>query len=245
MNRKRLITLMTVVLLLAVYTGMYVVLPAAKQTMGKTKNEIIAGDENKSADITKKTVVIDSGHGGYDPGKESSDGILEKHINLAIAQQLKVLLEEEGIKVVMTRTDDNGLYTESDSNKKIADMKKRCDIIDECKADIVVSIHQNSYQSTEVKGAQVFYYKHSVEGKRLAQILQKSFKENLDSENKRQEKEDSTYYMLVHTSAPTVIAECGFLSNPEEAALLNTKEYQQKVAEALCKGIVGYFTETA
>lgn len=74
--------------------------------------------------------------------------------------------------------------------------------------------------------------------------MQKSLKENLDTENKRQEKEDSTYYMLLHTGAPTVIAECGFLSNPQEAALLNTAEYRQKVAEALCKGILEYFTST-
>ena len=239
MNRKRLITGMTVILLLAVYTGMYIVLPAARQTVGKNETSESRQEENQTAqtDSTKRTVVLDSGHGGFDPGKESSDGILEKHINLAIAEQLKELLEKEGIRVVMTRTDDNGLYTESDSNKKIADMKKRCAIIDAAKADIVVSIHQNSYQSPEVKGAQVFYYKHSAEGK-------KSLKENLDTENKRQEKEDSTYYMLLHTGAPTVIAECGFLSNPQEAALLNTAEYRQKVAEALCKGILEYFTST-
>ena len=226
MNRKRLITGMTVILLLAVYTGMYIVLPAARQTAGKNETSESRQEENQTAqaDSTKRTVVLDSGHGGFDPGKESSDGILEKHINLAIAERLKELLEKEGIRVVMTRTDDNGLYTESDSNKKIADMKKRCAIIDAAKADIVVSIHQNSYQSPEVKGAQVFYYKHS--------------------ENKRQEKEDSTYYMLLHTGAPTVIAECGFLSNPQEAALLNTAEYRQKVAEALCKGILEYFTST-
>ena len=234
LNRKRLITGMTVILLLAVYTGMYIVLPAARQTAGKNETSESRQEENQTAqaDSTKRTVVLDSGHGGFDPGKESSDGILEKHINLAIAERLKELLEKEGIRVVMTRTDDNGLYTESDSNKKIADMKKRCAIIDAAKADIVVSIHQ------------VFFYKHSAEGKKLAQILQKSLKENLDTENKRQEKEDSTYYMLLHTGAPTVIAECGFLSNPQEAALLNTAEYRQKVAEALCKGILEYFTST-
>lgn len=167
LNRKRLITGMTVILLLAVYTGMYIVLPAARQTAGKNETSESRQEENQTAqaDSTKRTVVLDSGHGGFDPGKESSDGILEKHINLAIAERLKELLEKEGIRVVMTRTDDNGLYTESDSNKKIADMKKRCAIIDAAKADIVVSIHQNSYQSPEVKGAQVFYYKHSAEGK--------------------------------------------------------------------------------
>lgn len=244
MSRKNLVTFMAVVLIMAVYTAVYVVLPKARQVMvsgdntGATQGE----DGNINIDITKKTVVLDSGHGGFDPGKESSDGILEKDINLAIAQELKALLEEAGVTVVMTRTDDNGLYAESDSNKKVADMRKRCAIIDECKADIAVSIHQNSYQSPEVSGAQVFYYKHSAEGKKLAGILQKAFKENLNPENKRQEKADSTYYMLLHNSAPTVIAECGFLSNPDEAALLNTKEYQKKVAQALYNGIVEYFT---
>lgn len=244
MSRKNLITLMAVVLIMAVYTAVYVILPKARQVNGEggTQSGQGTGESTVEIDITKKTVVIDSGHGGYDPGKESTDGILEKDINLKIAYELKGLLEDSGVTVVMTRTDDNGLYQESDANKKIADMKKRCSIIDECKADIVVSIHQNSYESAEVSGAQVFYYKHSVEGKKLAQILQKSFKDNLDPDNKRQEKEDTTYYMLLHTSAPTVIAECGFLSNPEEAAKLNTPEYQKQVAEALYSGIIEYFT---
>lgn len=244
MSRKNLITLMAVVLIMAVYTAVYVILPKERQVNGRSSlgNQQETNQDTVEIDITEKTVVIDSGHGGYDPGKESSDGILEKDINLKIAYELKELLEQSGVTVVMTRTDDNGLYQESDANKKIADMKKRCSIIDECKADIVVSIHQNSYQSPEVRGAQVFYYKHSAEGKKLAQFLQKSFKENLDPDNKRQEKADSTYYMLLHTSAPTVIAECGFLSNPQEAAKLNTPEYQKQVAAALYSGIIEYFT---
>ena len=97
MNRKRLITGMTVILLLAVYTGMYIVLPAARQTAGKNEMSESRQEENQTAqaDSTKRTVVLDSGHGGFDPGKESSDGILEKHINLAIAERLKELLDVE------------------------------------------------------------------------------------------------------------------------------------------------------
>ena len=149
------------------------------------------------------------------------------------------MLEKEKIEVIMVREKDEEL-----GKSKVEDLKYRVSLMNEKKPSLAVSIHQNSYQSPEVKGAQVFYYKHSAEGKKLAQILQKSLKENLDTENKRQEKEDSTYYMLLHTGAPTVIAECGFLSNPQEAALLNTAEYRQKVAEALCKGILEYFTST-
>ncbi len=242
MDHKWLGMVMSVILLAAVYTTVYVFLPEARSASAGALTGQNSGDGSVDIDLTKKTVVLDSGHGGIDPGKESASGILEKDINLSIANKLKTLLEQAGIRVVMTRTDDAGLYQESDSNKKAADMKKRCEIIDKCKPDIVVSIHQNSYQSASVSGAQVFYYKHSAQGKKLAQILQAAFKQYLDPDNKRVEKEDSTYYMLLHTSAPTVIAECGFLSNPQEAELLNSDEYQQKVAQALYNGIIKYFT---
>ena len=242
LNRKRLITGMTVILLLAVYTGMYIVLPAARQTVGKNETSESRQEENQTAqtDSTKRTVVLDSGHGGFDPGKESSDGILEKHINLAIAEQLKELLEKEGIRVVMTRTDDNGLYTESDSNKKIADMKKRCAIIDAAKADIVVSIHQNSYEDSRVKGPQVFYYRDSPQGEKLAKILQEKLNENLQVERPREAKGNTTYYLLRRSPGVLNIVECGFLTNPEEAAMLSHEEYQQKVAEAVADGVVQY-----
>ena len=242
LNRKRLITGMTVILLLTVYTGMYIVLPAARQTAGKNETSESRQEENQTAqaDSTKRTVVLDSGHGGFDPGKESSDGILEKHINLAIAERLKELLEKEGIRVVMTRTDDNGLYTESDSNKKIADMKKRCAIIDAAKADIVVSIHQNSYHEESVSGGQVFYYRDSAKGKALAEILQKRFSYVLGEQNRRLPKANGNYYLLLHVKCPIVIVECGFLSNRKEAGLLNSGEYQDKLAYTIHMGVAEY-----
>ena len=244
LNRKRLITGMTVILLLAVYTGMYIVLPAARQTAGKNETSESRQEENQTAqaDSTKRTVVLDSGHGGFDPGKESSDGILEKHINLAIAERLKELLEKEGIRVMMTRTDDNGLYTESDSNKKIADMKKRCAIIDAAKADIVVSIHQNSYHEENVFGAQVFYYKTSTEGEKAAAVIQEALQE-VNPENTKKIKANDTYYLLKKTEVPTVIVECGFLSNYAEAEKLVSEDYQKKLAEAVTKGILQYLKD--
>ena len=199
---------------------------------------------NRRVQKAQYCICIDSGHGGNDPGKIGVAGTKEKEVNLAIALKLKKSLEKQNIRVVMTRTDDRNLAGANGTNEKTSDMKNRVAKMDSEQPDAVISIHQNSYTDSTAKGAQVFYYKHSAEGKKLAQILQKSLKENLDTENKRQEKEDSTYYMLLHTGAPTVIAECGFLSNPQEAALLNTAEYRQKVAEALCKGILEYFTST-
>lgn len=188
-----------------------------------------------------KTVVIDPGHGGVDPGKVGINGTYEKDVNLAIAFKLKEWLAQRGYKVIMTRSDDNGLYSESDTNKKSSDMKKRCKIVGEANADIVVSIHQNSFSSENVHGAQVFYYKHSENGHKLAKNIQKSIADNLDKGNERLEKDNSTYYMLLHTPCPTVIVECGFLSNADEAGRLSDDTYQGQLANAIGVGIEEYF----
>lgn len=231
---------MSIMLIISVYIAVGVALPASTGGNKEENNQVSEIKNYEQIDFTDKTVVVDGGHGGMDGGKQSAAGVMEKDINLAIAYDLKQMLEDSGIHVVMTRTEDNGLYSESDSNKKVADMKKRCEIIDNSNADIVVSIHQNSFDSTSVYGAQVFYYKHSAEGKKLAQILQNTLKESLDKTNKRVEKANDTYYMLIHTKCPIVIAECGFLSNPEEANLLSSEDYQMRVATALYNGIIEY-----
>lgn len=163
--------------------------------------------------------------------------LLEKDVNLKISKKVQKRLIEQGIHVVMTREDDDGFYNESKSNKKIADMKKRVALINETKPDIAVSIHQNSYHEESIKGAQVFYYTHSKEGERAATVMQEALKA-LDTNNKRQAKENSTYYMLKRTEVPTIIVECGFLSNAQEAEKLKNEEYQDKVAEAICAGII-------
>ena len=113
-------------------------------------------------------------------------------------------------------------------------------LIEEKKPDLVVSIHQNSYTEEYVNGAQVFYFGQSAEGKELAETLQESLREHLDPENDRMAKANESYYLLKKTPTPTVIVECGFLSNTEEANLLITEEYQDKVAEAIKDGILTY-----
>lgn len=168
------------------------------------------------------------------------DGSLEKDINLQIAMRLKSLLEAQDIEVVMTRTDDGGLYDENASNKKVQDMKRRIAIIEEAQPELVVSIHQNSYHEEYVHGAQVFYYEGSATGKKLAELIQKRFVMNVDAENKRAAKGNNSYYLLKKTSRPIVIVECGFLSNQAEAGKLNSKEYQEKTAWAIHMGILQY-----
>lgn len=188
-------------------------------------------------------VVIDAGHGGTDPGKVGVDGSLEKDINLAIAERLKTYLQQDDVKVIMTRETDMGLYSETDSRKKMADMKKRCEIIEESGADLVVSIHQNSYHEESVSGGQVFYYRDSSKGKALAAILQDRFDYVLGEQNRRLPKSNANYYLLLHVKCPIVIVECGFLSNRREAALLNSGEYQDKLAYTIHMGIMEYLNK--
>lgn len=116
----------------------------------------------------KTCIVIDAGHGGSDPGKVGIHGEKEKELNLEIAKKLQSLLEKEGFRVVLTREEDEGLYSDHARNKKVEDMKKRCEIIDDADPVFTISIHQNSYPEEYVKGPQVFYYGSSKEGENLA-----------------------------------------------------------------------------
>jgi N-acetylmuramoyl-L-alanine amidase len=186
------------------------------------------------------TVVIDAGHGGFDPGKVGVNKAKEKDINISIAYKLKSLLEQDGIDVIMTREDDNGLYKKTDKDKKRADMLKRVEIINSSDAVIAISIHQNSFTQGQYKGAQVFYYSKSEEGKILAETLQETIKSYINDGNKREAKSNSSYFILLHTNCPTVIVECGFLSNWEEANLLCENSYQEKMARAIHLGIHNY-----
>ena len=192
--------------------------------------------------VRKNTVVIDAGHGGSDPGKVGAGDILEKEVNLAIAKKVETLLKNEKIKVVMTREEDRMLTGDTDSGSKAKDMKERVQIINKELPQIAVSIHQNSYQDASVHGAQVFYYSGSGEGERAAGIMQNALLA-LDADNKRQPKANDTYYLLRRTQVPTIIVECGFLSNPEEAGNLCMEEYQEKVAQAICQGILEFIQQ--
>lgn len=188
-------------------------------------------------------VVIDAGHGGDDPGKIGINGALEKELNLQIAEKLKLFLEASDVEVIMTRTTDGGLYDENSSNKKVQDMKQRIQIIEEAQPQLAVSIHQNSYSEEYVDGAQVFYYNGSVQGKRLAELLQSRLVEHLDPENHRQAKANDSYYLLKKTGRPIVIVECGFLSNQAEAEKLCDPLYQERVAWQIHMGIMQYLNQ--
>jgi len=194
----------------------------------------------KAAGLIPDLVVIDAGHGADDGGKVGINGALEKDINLSIALRVKALLEVQGIDVVMTREDDAGLYPRTGEQRKLRDMQKRVELINNARAALTVSIHQNSYTDERVSGAQTFYMTGSEDGKRAARILQEQMITTLQPERERVEKENGSYYLLKHVDGPIVIAECGFLSNTKEAELLCNEEYQEKIAWAIHLGIIRY-----
>lgn len=188
----------------------------------------------------EKVIVIDAGHGGADPGMIGIGGLEEKGINLAVSMKLKEALENQGFTVVMTRQEDKGLYEEGTRNKKVQDMQNRIEIMEKAKPILAVSIHQNSYTEESVKGPQVFYYETSAEGQKLAVNIQSALNTELSTERPRKEKGNTSYFLLKKSPCVLNIVECGFLTNKKEAELLQTEEYQQKIVEAVAKGIVQY-----
>jgi N-acetylmuramoyl-L-alanine amidase len=210
-------------------------------------NDVLKSVEKiTSADV----IVIDPGHGGLDGGAESAGGVSEKNINLAIAKELEALAKADGWNVVMTRDEDISLGEEAKGSirsKKTKDLLERKRIISEIKPTATVSIHLNSFkEDRSVHGAQVFYpagsEKESVisESKRLAEIVQGSLTKGIADGTDRTALSKSGVLILKNPSSPIIIVECGFLSNKAEADLLQSKEYQKKIAACVYEGIMTF-----
>ena len=185
--------------------------------------------------MDRRVVLIDPGHGGFDPGMVG-ENILEKDVNLEIALLLQGLLEQGGSTVLLTRNQDEAL-----ARTKSRDMDARRLLANTAQADVMISIHQNSYPSENVTGTQVFFYEGSDQSRRLAEILQAETRAFLNQTNNREARSSTSYYILRQTEIPAVIIECGFLSSPREARLLGDDEYQERMAWAIYQGIVKFF----
>lgn len=195
-------------------------------------------------------IVIDPGHGGVDGGAESSRGVVEKTINLAIAQEVKKMAQQAGWQVVLTREDDDGLYEEDSGtirSKKTQDLKARRQMIEEIRPEAVVSIHLNSYrEDTAVKGAQSFYPASGGErevlaqSKKLAEILQNKVGSVANGSDNRSALAKSDVFLFKEVSCPISIIECGFLSNPEDAAILQESQYQKEIAQAIYEAVMEF-----
>ena len=192
----------------------------------------------------QKTVILDAGHGTPDEGASSKTGITEASINLSITLKTKEFLERNGYKVILTRKNNNGIY---DSNcttireKKNSDLRNRVKIANQSDADIFVSIHLNKIPEEKYWGWQTFYKNKNEEGKKLAESIQNNLTKVIQKENKRVPLKIDNIYIIRNIKIATTIVECGFLSNNEEAKLLETAEYQEKLAEGIYKGIEDYF----
>ena len=184
------------------------------------------------------TIVIDAGHGGRDGGCVGENGSIEKDLNLAYSKTLQKMLEDRGVSVIMTRTDDNGLYSNSANNKKLSDMKARAKIITNYKPNLVVSIHMNSFALKSAKGARVFHKIDSEPSKTVGDNIQKSLHYYCSAPATKSSAGD--YYILNCTNYTSVLIECGYLSNAEEEYNLNQKEYREKLVHSIFSGILIY-----
>ncbi len=226
----------SLVLFFFVFTAIYIMLPDF-QKIQQTAGLPLAG----------AVVAIDAGHGGVDGGAVSQDGIVEKDIALKVSAKVRDYLQQAGAVVVMTREGDYDLADEETkgySRRKTQDLHKRVEVVNDSDAQLLVSIHLNSIPSSKWSGAQCFYALGSVEGERLANKIQEqlaSFTEKTD----RVPLPDKRIFLLKSVDMPAVTVEVGFLSNPEEARLMTTEDYQQKLAHSIYLGIAQYITEAS
>ena len=199
------------------------------------------GESETNALFDGIKIVLDAGHGGIDGGVVGiKTKTKEAEVNLSVTYKLKKLLESVGIQVFLTRTDERALCADDIYTKKL-DMQLRGELIAGVKPDIIVSIHMNSYPDPSVKGAQAFYYPDSEAGELLATLVQSSLREILDPSTKRVAKAEDLFLLRTYSS-PSVLVECGFMTCPEEEALLLTDEYQDMAAYAVFFGLVDYIS---
>ena len=196
--------------------------------------------------VLPTTVIVDAGHGGEDGGAASASGVQESHLNLQIALRMEQLLALCGMEPMLIRETDVSVYTGSCntlSEKKASDLKNRVRMVNDIPNGLLISIHQNHFSQNQYSGAQVFYA--ATDGSRtLAQEVQNELRTALNNDNRRGVKEASSVYLMQHINCVGVLVECGFLSNPEEAHLLQQDEYQKKLVCAVCGAVSRYLEGT-
>ena len=185
-----------------------------------------------SLPVSGKTIVLDAGHGYPDKGAENSTGLSEASINLVITKKLQSLLEQSGCNVILTRSDENGIYDLNSNTireKKVSDIKNRVKIGNESSADAFISIHLNKIPQSQYYGWQTFFKQNNEKSEQLAKSIQEELNSSMQRENKREALKISGKYIIEHVEIPTVIVECGFLSNPEEQNLLKEDSLHHKI----------------
>lgn len=196
--------------------------------------------------VAGRVIVIDPGHGGVDGGAVGKTGVTEKELNLQVARRLGRLLSEAGAAVILTREKDEDLAdpdTEGLLERKRQDLMRRVSLVRDSKADLLISIHVNSFPSPRWWGVQTFYWRESEEGRKLAEAIQEELIRVLG--NNRRKAKGEVFYLLENVDVPAVMVEMGFISNPREEQLLQDPVYQEKIARAIYGGVVRYFAQAA
>ncbi len=198
-------------------------------------------NEAVSENETGYTVIIDPGHGGPDPGAGGITGEAEKLLNYSVAEKTADFLKLRGVNVIMTRESDIWLADENASHKKHSDVTNRVKFCREHENDAFVSIHMNSFPQENCKGTQVFFSSNSADSRKLAETVRNNVTSLLQPDNKREIKEaGSSIYILDRIDTCAILIECGFISNYDEAVLLNKGEYQNKLAFVIAGSIYEY-----
>lgn len=201
-----------------------------------------------SAQVSDRPVIVlDAGHGGLDSGAVGRSGVLEKDVNLSVVKHLQQLLELSGFEVVTTRDEDISIYdagVEGIRNQKLSDMDNRLEIVQSYPDSIFLCIHQNNFTDPAYFGAQMFYNDNHPDNRTLAQIMQNRFAVLQEGNDREIKLSGDELYLLRFNKNPSLMIECGFLSNPEEEARLATTEYQQQVAFTIYCGLLEYIDAT-
>ena len=229
LNRKKIIFRSSVIILSIFFSC----------TNTKNSSELVS-----STPVSNHIVILDAGHGNPDGGAVGQDGSIESNLNLEIVLKLQKLVEASNCTVILTRSDENGIYettAETIREQKVSDMKNRVDIANNSNAEIFVSIHMNKLEQSQYSGWQTFYKNNDDTSKEIAENIQTSLNYFIKKENSRTIKSISGIYLTKNVEIPLVIVECGFLSNAEENKLLQTDSYQNELAWSIYIGIMDYF----
>lgn len=189
-------------------------------------------------------VVVDAGHGAPDGGAVGASGTEEKEINLSIAKKLQEVLEGKGIEVIMTRETDDGIWDEDAQTireKKVSDMNNRLQIIKDSGADLFLSIHMNSFTNRKANGLRIFYDKQHPEGEQLAEEIQQNIAAVTGAETNAVKTADTRLFLMKDPVMPSILVECGFISNPEEEKKLQNDEYRAEIAWAIAESVEKYY----
>lgn len=202
-----------------------------------------------SADTSDKPVIVlDAGHGGLDSGAVGKNGTLEKDVNLSVVKRLQQLLELSGFRTVLTRSEDISVYdagVEGIRNQKLSDMDNRLELIQSYPDSIFLCIHQNNFTDPAYFGGQMFYNNNNPGNRTLAQLMQNRFAQLQPGNDREIKLTGDELYLLKSNKNPSLMIECGFLSNPDEEAKLSTTEYQQQLAFTIYSGLLDYLGTTS